>query len=410
MAITPGASPQPARISAAAGMWAAVAMLALGGCDKPQRPTPAGPGVTAAAAAKTVEVVPEGQKSFEDSLLTPEQQAIVVAEIGPRKLTLGQLEARLAREPSVVRAQHATIPKRKEYLANWVQLEVMADEAVRQGMDKDPAVVEAMRMQMVRRYLKEAVFDAVGPESVTDADVKAYYEANLHLYKKPVQVELRHILLPDKAAADKVLAELKAGSEGSAAKLNELWKDYVRRLTQDRTSIRQLGSLGLVSREPVPGLPEADQERLAALPKALIDAAMDLEPFQLGPVVKTDQGYHVVMITSRSPALDRSLEDVADGIRKRVLQRRRDVKRAELIAGLRQAAQVVIRDDAIRLLPPPGPRKKAAGKGNPAVGKAALGIEEPGDDDPHAGHGHGGHEAGSPLHADDQGGEGEGSN
>ncbi len=339
-----------------------VALSALG-CDKPQRKVPAGPGVGEAALSAKVDEIPKAKAALAGSQLTAEQQAIVVAEIGQRKITLGELESRLAGEPGVVRAQFATVAKRKEYLASWVQFEVLAEEAARQGLAKDPEVVESTRSQMVRRYLKESVAGQVKAEDVTDAEVKAYYEANVGLYQKPEQVELRHLLLSDKAAADKVRHELEAGAEGSAAKLNVLWQDYVGRVSLDKATATQLGSLGLVSRQPPANAPPAEKARLAAIPAALIEAGMALEPYKLGPIVATEAGFHVIMVTSKSPAIDRKLDDAKRAIRRRVLKRKRDARRKELLDGLRGNAGVEINDDAVRLLPlrgPPKPRSKGA--------------------------------------------------
>lgn len=343
------------------GQYVALAatLTALWGCDKPQRKMPAGPGVGEAQLAAGVAQLPEVKGELEGSLLTPEQRGIVVAEIGPRKITLGQLEARLAAEPAVIRAQYGTIEKRKEYLASWVQFEVLAAEAARQGMDTDPKVMETARSQMVRRFLKEAVADTVTDEHVTEAELKAYYDANMGLYKKPEQVELRHLMFGDKTLAEKVREELDRGSEGSAAKLNALWQDYVGRVSEDHASASHLGSLGMVSLEPGANASPSEVARLQAIPRPLIEAAMALKPYELGPLVQTEAGYHVIMITSRSPAVDKKLEDVARAIRSRVLKRKRDEKRAEVLAELRKSASISVQDDAIRLLPAPGPRARS---------------------------------------------------
>ena len=87
--------------------------MAAVGCNKPQRPNPTGPGVKAEATGKKVTEVPKVNVLAGDSLLTAEQRSIVLADLGDGvKLTLGDLEARLNREPQVVRQQYATIAKR----------------------------------------------------------------------------------------------------------------------------------------------------------------------------------------------------------------------------------------------------------------------------------------------------------
>lgn len=334
-----------------------VAALAValcgGGCGKPERPAPAGPGVTADKGAVTVEQVPKVSEAQRASALSPEQRKVVVAKIGEREVTLGDLEQRLLAEPTVVQSQFASVQKRKEYLAKLVQFEVMVLEAQRRGLDKDPEVVEAMRQAMVRKFLQTALPEEVDPKSLPEADLKSYYDANLAVFHKPDQVELSHMLLSDKAKADQVRAEIEKGAEGNTAKLVALWNDYVVRVSEDKVTAPYLGALGLVSKTPLPGASQAESDRQAALPKALVDAAFALEPFSLGPVVQSEKGYHVLMVTSKSPAVEKSFEDAKESIRSRIAKRERDLRRQQLLQDLRDKAKVQIDDDAVRLIPPP---------------------------------------------------------
>jgi peptidyl-prolyl cis-trans isomerase C len=320
-------------------------------CGKPERPMPAGPGLTADKAAVRVEQVPQVSEAMRASSLSAEQRAVVVARIGDRPITLGELETRLAQEPSVVQSQFASVQKRKEYLAKLVQFEVLAMEAQRQGLDKDPEVVEALRQAMVRKYLQTQVGGDVDPKTIADADIRAYYDANPQVFHKPEQVELSHILVSDRARAEQIRSELDKGSEGNAGKLVQLWNDYVVRQSEDKASAPYLGALGVVSQTPPPGASPAELERLAAIPKVLIDAAFALQPYTLGPLVQTPAGWHIVMITSRTPAVDKSFEDAKESIRARIAKRERDLRRDKLLADLKAKAKIEIDDDAVRLLP-----------------------------------------------------------
>lgn len=356
----------PAMSAAALGA-VVFGVIALGGCDKPERPNPAGPGLDEAAMKLEVEQVPTPKIDADLSALTPEQQSIPVATIGTRTITLGELEARIARQPEAVRAQYGTVARRREFLLNWVQFEVMADEAVRRGFDKDPEVVETARNQMVRRFLEEAVFEAVTPESITDAEIKAYYDANLRLYKRPEAVEVRHIQVADRALASKIRDELVAGGEAVPATIMATWKDYVERYTEDDTTRVELGSLGLVWRTLPPDATPQEQGLHDSLPQELRDAALALGPYEVSPVVKSPRGFHILLVVSKSPALDVSVDEVSGQIRSRLVKRKRDLARSELVASLQRAAKVETNDEAIALLPPPArkpPTPKPGGHGD----------------------------------------------
>jgi peptidyl-prolyl cis-trans isomerase C len=345
-------------------LWVA---LSLAGCDKPEKPHPAGPGMAKATAELTVEQVPAPKIDNELSALTPEQQSIPVATIGARTVTLGELEARLGRQPEAVRAQYGTVARRREFLLNWVQFEVLADEAARRGFDKDPEVVETARSQMVRRFLEEAVFEAVTPESVTEDEMKAYYQANLRLYQRPEAVEVRHIQVADGKLAARIHDEIVAGGEAVPAKIMATWKDYVERYTEDDTTKAELGSLGMVwSKLPADASPQ-EQGLHDSLPKEIRDAALALGPYDVSPVVHSPRGFHILLVVSKSPKLEAALDVVQDQIRSRLVKRKRDVARTELVAGLQAKAKVETNDEAIALLPEPGKRPhtpKAGGHGD----------------------------------------------
>jgi len=344
----------------------------LPACAKPERPHPAGPGAQADKLNPRIEVVPRAAQVAQSSQLSAEQQAVVVARIGDRVLTLGELELRLQQEPPVVRSQFASVQKRKDYLQKLVQFEVLVAEAQRRGLEKDPEVVEAVRQTMVRRYLQGEGKDAVKPESIRDADLKDYYDHNAGLYHKPEQVEVSHMLLATQSEADKIAGELRAASEGNPARLVALWNDYVVRLSLDKATAPYLGSLGLLSREPPQDATPAELARLAAVPKALLDAAFGLAPLTIGPGVATERGFHVLLVTSKSPAVAKTFDEVKDSIRARIVKRDRDLRREKLLADLRAKARIEVNDDAMRLLPaPPVDRAGMAQPGAPAPAAAA---------------------------------------
>lgn len=336
-------------------------VLSLAACHRPQRPHPQGPGMTADAAAVKVEQVPNARKIDKTtSLLTAEQRAVVVAQIGDRAITLGELEERLALEPPVVRSQFASVQKRKDYLQKLVQFEVLAAEAKRQGLDKDPEVLEQMKQAMVRKYLQEAGQDEVKAAAIPEAELRAYYDANPGLYHKPETVEVSHILLKTEAQARKIADELKAGSEGNAGKLVATWNDYVVRLSEDKATAPYLGALGPVSKTVPQGASEAEVQKLQAVPPEVVEAAFAMKPFEVGPVVHSAKGWHVLLVTSRSPAVDKAFADVKDSIRARVVKRERDLRRQQLLETLRTNAKVTMNDEALRLITiqPPEPMGK----------------------------------------------------
>ncbi|HAN32789.1 MAG TPA: hypothetical protein DCQ06_14440 [Myxococcales bacterium] len=323
------------------------------GCSKPERPNPAGPGIPQNHQPKLLNEIPNTKNLLKDSGLTAEQQSIPLATIGARIITLGELEARLRQQPDAIQAQYRTLNKRKEFLLNWVKFEVLVEEARRQGLDKDPEVVETVKQQMVRRLVRESVLKTITTKDITDAEVQAYYDNNVRLYHKPLQVEVRHLLLKDEARAKRVRKELLAGSMGSAAKLSALWGDYIKRVSEDKASVPFLGTLGMVSETAPKGATAAELARLNSIPQNLRAAALALKPYTLSEALSSDRGWHVMMAVSRSPAVDKSIEQVKGSIKRRLLKRKRNLARKSFVDELMTKSKIDYNDEAIRLLPPP---------------------------------------------------------
>ncbi len=343
-----------------------VVPLALA-CNKPERPLPAGPGLTPEHAAAKVEHVPKVSEAQRTSALTSEQKQMVVARIGDKVITLGDMEARLDGEPAVVKSQFTSPQKRKDYLAKLVQFEVLAAEAQRQGLDKDPEVLEAMRQAMVRKFLQDNGKEEVELKSVSEADIAAYYQANPGVFHRPEQVEVSHILVADKAMAEKLRTEIDKASEGNSAKLVSTWNDYVGRHSLDKATVQVLGALGRVSLEPVPGATAEEIAHLQSIPRSVVEAALKTDTFSLGPVVQSPAGWHVLLVTSKLPAIDKSLDQARESIRSRIVKRQRDLRREQLLAEIKARNPVQINDDALKLLPSPKPPSGGtiSGKGLP---------------------------------------------
>src|SRR5262245_33958933 len=137
----------------------------------------------------------------------PEDLAETLARIDDVVITVGEFQSRINQQSPYVRARYTSLERKKEFLDNLVRFEVLAKEAEKKGLQKDPEVVRTMKQVMIQKLMKDEFDNRVKLDDVSDADCKAYYDAHLDEFNKPEEVRVALILLASEMAAKKVLAD-----------------------------------------------------------------------------------------------------------------------------------------------------------------------------------------------------------
>ncbi|MCK5147423.1 hypothetical protein KAR48_11740 [bacterium] len=108
----------------------------------------------------------------------------VLAVIGDKKITQGDLDYRIIQMPEYMRSQFDKPEARREFLRNLVATELFFGAAGRQGLEKDPDVIEgafqARKQLMVQKYLEKVIVSEV--PQLTQEDVKLYFDAHRDRY------------------------------------------------------------------------------------------------------------------------------------------------------------------------------------------------------------------------------------
>lgn len=209
-------------------------------------------------------------------------------------------------------------------------------EQLPEGMTLEQAVqAQGASMEEVRsdvadnlklRKLYEAETKDV--EAVTDEAVKQFYKENTDSFSVGEQATARHILIKcEKDAGEEKQAEAKANAEAihkqlaGGADFAELAK-----AESECPSSAKGGELGTFGRGQMAGPFE--------------EAAFSQAIGELGPVVKTDFGYHVIKVTDRTAATNKSLDEVSENIRNRLEAQARNEDFGKFAKSLRVGADI----------------------------------------------------------------------
>ncbi len=163
----------------------------------------------------------------------------------------------------------------------------------------------------------------------TDEEVKARFdqvvEANPESVKTPESVEASHVLI--KVDEDTKDEDAKKKIDAIRIKLLE-GADFaeVAKESSDCPSKAEGGSLGEFGR--------------GQMVKEFEEAAFTQKIGEVGPVVKTQFGYHIIKVDSKKEAGEIKFDDVKEQIAESMVKESANKIRSEFIEGLRDAAQI----------------------------------------------------------------------
>lgn len=256
------------------------------------------------------------------------RRARIALKVGERTITVGELEDRLAGIPPFQLATFGASPR--DVVDAYVQQVLVRDLLLAEGAHerrldtKEPALHQLARTRS-SATLRAVRRDLGTPSSISDADVRAYYDAHLDRFDAPERVNLWRILCATEADARAVLDE--ASRDLTTTRFNDL----ARERSLDRATKFRGGNLGFLDPKGV-----SNQAGLTVDP-ALVKAAAEAKEGALVPhPVAEGDAFAVVWRRATVPATRRSLDDAAPEIRATLYRERAEAGEKKLIDELRQ--------------------------------------------------------------------------
>lgn len=248
--------------------------------------------------------------------LTRAESELVVAEVGTRKITLGEYAATVRNLGRFEKLRYQTPERQKELLERMIDLELLAGEARRRGLDKTPEVELGIQQALRDELLEELRRSLPPPEKLSDKDVRDYYEAHKDEFEEPERRRALVIAVQNEALAKKILAELDGAPPTRWGELAGKYSLEKRGLGPN-DPLELAGDLGFVS---APGekrgenlsIPEEVRAALFRLGKLGEVAA---EPIPVGT------RFYLVKLGARSDARVRTLAEADRTIRVELLRR-----------------------------------------------------------------------------------------
>lgn len=196
----------------------------------------------------------------------------------------------------------------KEYLKRLnLSDAVVKQEMKRMNLTEDVMKEEIRKQLMVERFLKSRAKTL--NLTVSDEEVRSFYNENPDTFNKPERVHIRHILVQsdptDKQkmeAAKKKIYEVRDKIRRKEGTFTELAKKY----SDDKSNAENGGEI----------------TRNSPLPKAFIDTAFALGKDQVSEVVRTPMGFHLIQMIEKKPAGKTQFNEIKDSLRFRLLEQK----------------------------------------------------------------------------------------
>jgi peptidyl-prolyl cis-trans isomerase C len=193
-----------------------------------------------------------------------------------------------------------TTEQRNQVLDEMVSMQVLATQAIKDGLDKDPDVAARISVLRMRVLADSESQNFLKGKEPTDAELKAEYDTAIAGMDK-TEYHARHILVATKEQAEQLIKKIKGGAK---------FEDVAKAESSDGSKTNG-GDLGWFT--------------LARMAKPFADAVKALKKGEMTSTpVQTQYGWHVIRLDDTRevapPQFDQVKQQVSTGVIQKKLQ------------------------------------------------------------------------------------------
>jgi len=207
---------------------------------------------------------------------------------------------------------------RLHVLQSLIDHVLMQGEAAKLGLDKDPDYLRKVENYR-RNLLDNLLLEHVSKDGfvVTEEEARKYFNEHPEEFDRPERAQVSHILLKTEAQAKDALAKIRAG---------EPFEKLAREISLDDSTRDRGGDMGSFSRKQRP---------------QLADAAFALKnPGQISGPIQTGRGFEIIKLIKLIPPVKETFAQAREGLLSRLRARKRQEVKQQLLAKLREKANI----------------------------------------------------------------------
>lgn len=236
-----------------------------------------------------------------------------LAVVAGEKITEKELNAFLQTVPEQQRAYISNPQFREQALEQLIALHLFAKDGEMMKLDEteefQSVIANARKDILAQMAMREAMKDV----TVSEEELKAYYDANGDHFKKGETVNAKHILVDNEEKCNTILKSIQSG---------EIAFEVAAQQNSTCPSGQKGGDLGAFGKGQM--VKEFEEAAFAAEIGAVV-----------GPV-KTQFGYHLIKVEAKNEAGITPFEEVKDSIRRTLLSQKQNAAYTEKVNELKE--------------------------------------------------------------------------
>lgn len=242
----------------------------------------------------------------------------VLATVNGKEITENEVEVFLRSLAPQVAAQFSNKEGKEKLLQELVNQELFYLDAISNNLDKEEAFeaeLELVKANLLKQY---AVAKTLNNITASQEEIRDYYEKYKDTFKKPESVRASHILVDEENAALNIIKEIKE---------NLTFQDAAKKYSKCPSGANG-GDLGYFTRGKM--VPEFE------------NAAFELNKDEISSPVKSQFGYHIILVTDKKGPSESTIEEVKDELARQIIIVKQNSVYKKKIAELTNKYEVII--------------------------------------------------------------------
>lgn len=289
-----------------------------------------------------------------------------LARVGNAYITEAMFIDEMQRRGGKSPGQYQDMVQKRALLDDMVLRRALVNAATQDKLAEQPAIAHLIEQTLANQYLQKTLREAQKKIVVTEAEVRADYEAHAADYVVPARrrVAMIQISVPAGATEEIWANALDRGAEAlaKARKLGPSVTNFgvvAREYSEDQTSRYRGGMIGWIS--------EGKIDRYRHDP-VVLNAALELKAAgEFSGVLRGKDAVYVARVVEIEPQRERQFDQLATGIHQRLLQER--LKQAEVAFrdNLLKRSAIEVREAGLEKIDPLAPPADANPPQPPAM-------------------------------------------